>query len=56
MLKAGEDKKSLWGIFYPNVPNMAALLGPMTGLGHNSIIFMIGKINSKVKISNTVLF
>ncbi|CBY20261.1 unnamed protein product [Oikopleura dioica] len=41
MLKGGEDIKTLWGIFYPNVPNFVSILGPMTGLGHNSIIFMI---------------
>lgn len=43
MLKPDAEKKTFWGIFYPNVPNLVGLLGPMTGLGHNSIIFMIGR-------------
>ena len=32
---------SYYGTFHPEVPNFATFLGPMTGLGHNSIIFMI---------------
>ena len=50
MLKGGEDIKTLWGIFYPNVPNFVSILGPMTGLGHNSIIFMIGTEKLEVRI------
>jgi len=30
-----------YGTFHEGVPNYVTLLGPMTGLGHNSIIFMI---------------
>jgi len=32
---------SYWGISVPHHPNFFLLLGPNTGLGHNSIIFMI---------------
>ncbi|CAG5113887.1 Oidioi.mRNA.OKI2018_I69.chr2.g7977.t1.cds [Oikopleura dioica] len=41
MLRHDAEKKTFWGIFYPKVPNLVALLGPMTALGHSSIIFMI---------------
>ena len=43
MLKHDAEKKTFWGVFYPNAPNLVALLGPMTALGHSSIIFMIGR-------------
>lgn len=47
--KDGVDVKTSWGInpqtYYgitsPETPNMFFLLGPNTGLGHNSILFMI---------------
>jgi cation diffusion facilitator CzcD-associated flavoprotein CzcO len=34
--------KTFFGTFLPNIPNYATLLGPMTVLGHNSILVMIG--------------
>ena len=33
--------RTYYGTFHPKAPNFATFLGPMTGLGHNSIIFMI---------------
>lgn len=33
--------RTYYGTFIAQVPNYITLLGPMTGLGHNSIIFMI---------------
>ncbi|KAG0331311.1 hypothetical protein BG000_011024 [Podila horticola] len=47
--KDGVDVKTSWGLnpqtYYgltsPETPNMFFLLGPNTGLGHNSILFMI---------------
>ena len=56
MLKSGKEVKTFWGIFYPNVPNCASILGPMTGLGHNSIIFMIGKKKYQIGQKVTVEF
>jgi len=37
----GEQPNAYKGITVPGYPNSFALLGPGTGLGHNSIIFMI---------------
>ena len=37
--------ETYYGTFHPGVPNFVSMLGPMVGLGHNSIIFMIGKSN-----------
>jgi cation diffusion facilitator CzcD-associated flavoprotein CzcO len=39
--KNKDDIKSFYGVFLPNVPNYAMLIGPMSALGHNSMIFMI---------------
>ena len=36
--------RTYFGTFHPEAPNFVTFLGPMTGLGHNSIIFMIGNI------------
>ena len=33
--------RTYYGTFHPKAPNFATFLGPMTGLGHHSIIFMI---------------
>lgn len=33
--------KAYLGITFPDIPNVFALLGPQTGLGHNSIIWVI---------------
>ena len=45
-LRAWKDEGKVatyYGTFHEGVPNYVTLLGPMTGLGHNSIIFMIGE-------------
>uniref|UniRef100_A0A6B2L2S2 Uncharacterized protein n=1 Tax=Arcella intermedia TaxID=1963864 RepID=A0A6B2L2S2_9EUKA len=34
-------KTSFLGVCFPDLPNFYSLLGPNTGLGHNSIIYMI---------------
>ena len=36
------DYGTYYGTFHGLAPNFCTFLGPMTGLGHNSIIFMIG--------------
>lgn len=42
VLKAwGQDPKTYYGITSVETPNMFFLLGPSTGLGHNSVLFMI---------------
>ena len=38
------DYGTYYGTFHGLAPNFCTFLGPMTGLGHNSIIFMIGRI------------
>ncbi|KAK3809908.1 MAG: monooxygenase [Linnemannia elongata] len=37
----GQDPKTYYGITSAETPNMFFLLGPNTGLGHNSVLFMI---------------
>ena len=37
----GNTPKAYRGTSYPNYPNAFTILGPNTGLGHNSIIFVI---------------
>ena len=37
----GDTPNAYMGITYPNQPNLFYLLGPGTGLGHNSAIYMI---------------
>ena len=37
----GDAPSAFLGVTHPNHPNFFSLLGPGTGLGHNSIIFMI---------------
>ncbi|KAF9085282.1 hypothetical protein BGX29_009739 [Mortierella sp. GBA35] len=37
----GHDPKTYYGITSAETPNMFFLLGPNTGLGHNSVLFMI---------------
>jgi len=40
-LEEGLEPRANFGITHPEFPNLFVLLGPGTGLGHNSIIFMI---------------
>ena len=40
-LEEGLEPRANFGITHPELPNLFVLLGPGTGLGHNSIIFMI---------------
>ena len=40
------DYGTYYGTFHGLAPNFCTFLGPMTGLGHNSIIFMIGRVES----------
>jgi len=37
----GQNPKTYYGITSADTPNMFFLLGPSTGLGHNSVLFMI---------------
>eukprot|EP00127_Corallochytrium_limacisporum_P006018 Clim_evm7s216 gene=Clim_evmTU7s216 len=37
----GDNPRSLLGVSFNGFPNVFSLLGPNTGLGHNSIIYMI---------------
>ncbi|KAF9913614.1 hypothetical protein BX616_009820 [Lobosporangium transversale] len=37
----GKNPSTYYGITSPETPNMFFLLGPNTGLGHNSVLFMI---------------
>ena len=47
------DYGTFYGTFHGLAPNFCTFLGPMTGLGHNSIIFMIGiQIGSSKSQSN----
>ncbi|KAF9431450.1 hypothetical protein BGZ76_000287 [Entomortierella beljakovae] len=39
--KWGKNPLSFYGITTPHLPNFFLLLGPNTGLGHNSVLFMI---------------
>ncbi|KAG0226028.1 hypothetical protein BGW42_003947 [Actinomortierella wolfii] len=37
----GKNPRTYYGLTAPETPNMFFLLGPNTGLGHNSVLFMI---------------
>jgi len=41
LLNDRSDTKTFYGTFHPEKPNYATFTGPMTVLGHNSMIFMI---------------
>ncbi|KAG0267919.1 hypothetical protein BGZ95_002707 [Linnemannia exigua] len=41
LAKWGKNPSTYYGITTPDTPNLFFLLGPYTGLGHNSVLFMI---------------
>ncbi|KAK9709856.1 hypothetical protein K7432_008753 [Basidiobolus ranarum] len=48
--------KSYLGILSPGFPNMFMLLGPNTGLGHNSVMFMIEcQVNYVIKVISEMM-
>ena len=50
------DYGTYYGTFHGLAPNFCTFLGPMTGLGHNSIIFMIGMSRDRhVKVMKRIV-